>query len=191
MPTLDAPVALEWTVASLAAAGGALVAAVGATYGLTNDTGVGAGFFPTVAGALMVLAGLMWLAQLAIAGRARPIPATPEGGMSAESALVSLLEDDGEDEADGSDFPDRTGWVRVGTIIGSILAAALLLPVLGYTLVMILQLGIVLYFVSKRPLWLSAVVAAGAALGSRLIFEVWLGTSLPTSSIDLLAGWGL
>lgn len=191
MPTLHAPVALEWTVASLAAGGGAVVAAVGASYGLTNDTGVGAGFFPTVAGGLMVLAGLMWFLQLGIAGRTSPVPASPEGGTNPESALVSLLEDDGEDEADGSEFPDRKGWVRVGTIIGSILAAALLLPVLGYTLVMILQLGIVLFFVSKRPLWLSLVVAAGAALGSRLIFEVWLGTSLPTSSIDFLAGWGL
>jgi hypothetical protein len=108
-----------------------------------------------------------------------------------ESALVSLLDDDNSDEPDAPDFPDRKGWARVGIISGAILLAALLLPLLGYTIVMTLMLGTILFFVSKRKLWMAVLVAVGSALASRLVFEVWLGTALPTASIDFLAGLGL
>jgi hypothetical protein len=198
MQTLTAPVALEWTVAAAALTGGLAVAVVGAGYGLTNSSGVGAGFFPTAAGILMAVAGALWLLQLHTAGRSEaPVPASAGGDTSeaapqheSESALVSLLDDDNSDEPD-VDFPDRQGWARVGIIAGSILLAALLLPLLGYTVVMTLQLGTILYFVSKRKLWISVLVAVGAALASRLVFEVWLGTALPTASLDFLAGLGL
>ena len=56
---------------------------------------------------------------------------------------------------------------------------------------MTLMLGTILFFVSKRKLWMAALVAVGSALASRLVFEVWLGTALPTASIDFLAGLGL
>lgn len=198
MQTLNAPVALEWTVASAALAGGLAVAGVGAGYGLTNTSGVGAGFFPTAAGTLMALAGVLWILQLVAARRtAEPAPVAGDVMESvpphheSESALVSLLDDDNSDEPDVADFPDRQGWARVGIIAGSILLAALLLPFLGYTVVMTLQLGTILYFVSKRKLWISVAVALGAALASRLVFEVWLGTALPTASIEFLAGLGL
>lgn len=198
MQTLNAPVALEWTVASAALAGGLAVAGVGAGYGLTNTSGVGAGFFPTVAGTLMALAGVLWILQL-LAARRTTEPAPVAGDVletvpphhESSSALVSLLDDDNSDEPDVADLPDRQGWTRVGIITGSILLAALLLPFLGYTVVMTLQLGTILYFVSKRKLWISVTVAIGAALASRLVFEVWLGTALPTASIEFLAGLGL
>jgi nicotinamide riboside transporter PnuC len=73
----------------------------------------------------------------------------------------------------------------------ALLLAALVLQLLGYTVVMTLMLGAILFFVSKRKLWMAALVAVGAALASRLVFEVWLGTALPTASIDFLAGLGL
>lgn len=190
MQTLNGPVALEWTVAGAALAGGLTVAAVGFSYGLTYTSGVGAGFFPVVAGTLMAVAGVMWILQL-IGARRQVAPDAAAEPAGSESALVSLLEDDNSDEADLAEFPDRQGWARVGIIAGSIFLAALLLPFLGYTVVMTLQLGVILYFVSKRKLWISALVAVGAALASRLVFEVWLGTALPTASIDLLAGLGL
>lgn len=177
---------------------GLTVAGVGAGYGLTNNSGVGAGFFPAVAGALMALAGVLWILQLVAARRtAEPAPVAGDVVESvpphheSESALVSLLDDDNSDEPDIADFPDRQGWTRVGIIAGSILLAALLLPFLGYTVVMTLQLGTILYFVSKRKLWISVAVALGAALASRLVFEVWLGTALPTASFEFLAGLGL
>lgn len=202
MQNLTAPVALEWTVAAAALAGGLAIAVVGAGYGLSNDSGVGAGFFPTVAGTLMAVAGVLWILQLLAARRSTDLvpPAVPaDGGFTeslpphheSESALVSLLDDDNSDEPDVAEFPDRQGWARVGIIAGSILLAALFLPLLGYTVVMTLQLGTILYFVSKRKLWISVLVAVGAALASRLVFEVWLGTALPTASLDFLAGLGL
>ena len=201
MQTLTAPVALEWTVAGAALAGGLGIAIVGAGYGLSNISGVGAGFFPVVAGTLMAIAGILWILQLLAARRAPDLTPAPAAASDtteslpphheSESALVSLLDDDNSDEPDVAEFPDRQGWARVGIIVGSILLAALLLPLLGYTVVMTLQLGTILHFVSKRKLWISAVVAVGAALASRLVFEVWLGTALPTASLDFLAGLGL
>ena len=201
MQTLTAPVALEWTVAGAALAGGLGIAAVGAGYGLSNISGVGAGFFPVVAGTLMAIAGILWILQLLAARRAPDLTPAPAAASDtteslpphheSESALVSLLDDDNSDEPDVAEFPDRQGWARVGIIVGSILLAALMLPLLGYTVVMTLQLGTILHFVSKRKLWISAVVAVGAALASRLVFEVWLGTALPTASLDFLAGLGL
>jgi len=201
MQTLTAPVALEWTVAGAALAGGLGIAAVGAGYGLSNISGVGAGFFPVVAGTLMAIAGILWILQLLAARRAPDLTQVPAAAgdtmeslpphHASESALVSLLDDDNSDEPDVAEFPDRQGWARVGIIVGSILLAALMLPLLGYTVVMTLQLGTILHFVSKRKLWISAVVAVGAALASRLVFEVWLGTALPTASLDFLAGLGL
>jgi hypothetical protein len=198
MQTLNAPVALEWTVAVGAVAGGLTMAVVGAGYGLANTSGVGAGFFPTVAGTLMALAGVLWALQL-VAARRKPATAAVTGDTleslpphhESESALVSLLDDDNSDEPDAPDFPDRQGWALVCIIAGAILLAALLLPLLGYTVVMTLMLGTILFFVSKRKLWMAALVAVGSALASRLVFEVWLGTALPTASIDFLAGLGL
>ena len=202
MQTLTAPVALEWTVATAALAGGLAIAVVGAGYGLSNSSGVGAGFFPFVAGTLMAVAGVLWILQLLAARRAPelvPAASPADGGFTeslpphheSESALVSLLDDDNSDEPDVAEFPDRQGWARVGIITGSILLAALLLPLLGYTVVMTLMLGTILFFVSKRKLWISVLVAVGAALASRLVFEVWLGTALPTASLNFLAGLGL
>ncbi|MDF2050376.1 tripartite tricarboxylate transporter TctB family protein [Arthrobacter sp. Cr_A7] len=197
MQTLNAPVALEWTVAAAAIGGGLAIAGVGAGYGLANTSGVGAGFFPTVAGSMVALAGVLWILQLAAARKAA-VPAAPVGDTlesvpphhDSGSALVSLLDDDNSEEPE-ADFPDRQGWARVGIIIAAILLAALLLPLLGYTVVMTLMLGAILHFVSKRKLWLAVMVAIGAALASRLVFEVWLGTALPTASIEFLAGLGL
>ena len=197
MQTLNAPVALEWTVASAAVAGGLAIAGVGAGYGLTNTSGVGAGFFPAVAGSLIALAGVLWIVQLAAARKATaPAPAIGDILESVPphhdsgSAIVSLLDDDNSEEPE-ADFPDRQGWARVGIIAAALLAAALLLPLLGYTVVMTLMLAAILHFVSKRKLWLAVLAAVGAALASRLVFEVWLGTALPTASIEFLAGLGL
>ena len=61
---------MEWSVAAGSLLLGVVIALVGASYGLTNVTGVGAGFFPTVAGILVAVAGALWLLQLALARRA-------------------------------------------------------------------------------------------------------------------------
>ena len=81
-------------------------------------------------------------------------------------------------------------WCGSGSSLAAVLGAAIVLPILGYTLSMTLMLAVVLFFVSKRPWWLALVVGVGAALASRLVFEVWLGTALPVSSIGFLARAG-
>ena len=189
--------AMEWSVAAGSLLLGVVIALVGASYGLTNVTGVGAGFFPTVAGIVVAVAGALWLLQLAMARRAHaslsidsrehalPIPADA----TIEDVVHHFETDDEVD--DDAEFPDRAGVVRVGIIAASVLGAAIVLPILGYTLTMTLMLAVVLFFVSKRPWWLALVVGVGAALASRLVFEVWLGTALPVSSIGFLADLGL
>jgi hypothetical protein len=188
---------LEWSAAAGSLLLGSVVVLAGVNYGLTNVTGVGAGFFPVVAGVLIALAGALWLLQLTLARRAGasvtvdsrdhavPIPADA----TIEDVVHHFETDDELD--DDAEFPDRAGLVRVGIIVAAVLAAALVLPTIGYTLSMTLMLAAVLHLVSKRPWWLALVVGVGAALASRLVFEVWLGTALPVSSIGFLAGLGL
>jgi Tripartite tricarboxylate transporter TctB family len=188
---------LEWSVAAGSLLLGSVLVLAGVNYGMTNVTGVGAGFFPVVAGVLVAVSGALWLLQLAVVRRAGvpvsldsrehalPIPAD-----ATIDDVVHHFETDDELD-DDAEFPDRAGLVRVGIIVAAVLAAALVLPIIGYTLTMTLMLAVVLFFVSKRPWWLALVVGVGAALASRLVFEVWLGTALPASSIGLLAGLGL
>ncbi len=188
---------LEWSGAAGSLLLGSVIALAGVNYGLTNVTGVGAGFFPVVAGVLIALAGALWLLQLTVARRAGasvsvegrehavPIPAD-----ATIEDVVHHFETDDELDDDAA-FPDRAGVLRVGIIVAAVLAAAIVLPIIGYTLAMTLMLAAVLHLVSKRPWWLALVVGVGAALASRLVFEVWLGTALPVSSIGFLAELGL
>lgn len=173
---------LEWSMAGLSLIGGAAIALVGAGYGLSNVTGVGAGFFPTVAGILVAASGALWLVQLALARRSNLDPQAELGAVDAP------VIDDGDDDAT---FPDRAGWLRVGIIVGAVLVAALVLPVIGYTLTMTAMLAVVLFFVSRRPWWLALILGVAAAVASRLVFEGWMGTALPISTVEFIARLGL
>jgi len=182
-------VALEWSMAVVAVVGGLVVAFFGWSYGLTNVTGVGAGFFPLVAGVLVTASGALWMIQLSLARRADAFVATEP--TFARVAERFEADDDIDEDAEEAEFPDRAGWVRVGIIATAILLAALVLPVIGYTLTMTLMLATVLFFVSKRPWWLALIIGVGAAVASRLVFEGWLGTELPSSAIEFIARLGL
>ena len=190
---------LEWSVATVSLLGGLVIGSFGWMYGLTNETGVGAGFFPLVAGVLIAAAGVLWLVQLAFAHRAGAaeddvlVPAAPNPADLTLEEVAERFDADDEIAEDGeeAEFPDRAGWIRVGIIAAAILCAALALPVLGYTLTMTLMLATVLFFVSNRPWWLSLIIGIGAAVASRLVFEGWLGTELPSSAIEFIARLGL
>lgn len=84
--------------------------------------------------------------------------------------------------------PDGCGS---GIIVGAVLVAALALAVIGYTLTMTAMLAVVLFFVSRRPWWLALVLGVAAAVASRLVFEGWLGTALPISTIEFIARLGM
>lgn len=181
---------LEWIPSLGALAGGIALIVNGLGYGVTHDPGVGAGFLPLVAGCILAVTGAVWAVRLGLAAQAHhsmdgPHPAT-------DSALETVLIDGLDDAADDDvAMPDRRGWQRVGIVVASLAGAALLLPLLGYTVAVALLLFTVLRFVSERRWWLAALIAVGGALITRLVFQVWLGTSLPTSSLAPLELLGL
>ena len=178
---------LEWCLASAAALGGLTVAAVGSTYGLSNETGVGAGFMPAVAGTFTALGGLFWAVGLLRHGRIEAASAAHD-----LSPLAELLAaEDAQDESEEGGFPDRAGWLRALSLIGVIAVAAVLLPVLGYTLTMLALLTVILHLLSRRRLWIALAVSLAITLASRLVFEIWLGTALPHSGLFPLTVLGI
>jgi Tripartite tricarboxylate transporter TctB family len=189
---------LEWAVAGIALVGGCAISAVALSYGVSHSTGVGAGFLPLVAGVVLGLAALAWLTQLALTRPAEGALATAELGAvsetpvhQAEERLDQLLEDAEVDETDEHSYPTALGWLRVATLAGSIAVAAILLNVLGYVLTMTGLLTTILIVIGRRKAWIAVAVAVAVALLSQLIFEGWLGTNLPHSTLAPFSTWGI
>ena len=178
---------LEWCLAGAAAFGGLAVAVVGSTYGLSNETGVGAGFMPVVAGTFTALGGLFWTLGLMHHREAE----TPLAHDDLSPLGELLVAEDVDDESEEGGFPDRAGWLRALSLIAVIAVAAVLLPVLGYTLTMLALLTVILHLVSRRRLWIAASVSLAVTLASRLVFEIWLGTALPHSGLFPLTVLGI
>ncbi|NQX28682.1 tripartite tricarboxylate transporter TctB family protein [Microbacteriaceae bacterium VKM Ac-2854] len=187
MSTIEPKIVTEWALAGAGAIGGASLVTAGIGYGLTATTGVGAGVMPLVAGVFVGASGLLWLLRLARARHQRV--AVPQDEVSDSTLGVFLQGED--DELDDARFPDRVGWTRIAVVVGSIAVAALLLPVLGYSVTMVALLTVVLRFVGGRKLWLAVLVAIATTAASRLVFEVWLHTALPHSTLAPLAWLGL
>lgn len=178
---------LEQGLALAATAGGLAVAVVGSTYGLSNETGVGAGFVPAFAGGATALGGLFWALGLL---RHRQVQAQP--AHEDLSPLAELLvAEDVDDESEEGTYPDRAGWLRALGLIAVIAVAAVLLPVLGYTVTMLALLTSILHVLSRRRLWIAFLVALAVTLASRLVFEIWLGTALPHSGLFPLTVLGI
>lgn len=115
-----------------------------------DGTTPGAGFFPTwVAGAAVLLAVVMLAAQL-------------RGGGDA-----SL------------DLPDRTGLLRVGLMVASMVAMVLASPVIGMVPAVALFIAFLLIVVLRQPLVPSLLTTAIVAVGIEGIFVRWLGVPLP------------
>ncbi|MDV8025226.1 tripartite tricarboxylate transporter TctB family protein [Rhodococcus sp. IEGM 1330] len=181
---------IEWIVLGATLVVGLATVTMATGYGIAADPGVGAGFLPLVGGLGMILGGAMWAIQLVRAPRTTAIE--PELQLEpATSAAVAFLSSDNEEDADETELPDRAGWIRIGVVVAAIAGAALVLPTLGYTLSMALMLAVVLTFVGKRTPLVAIGVAVATTLATRLVFDVWLGTALPASSISFLADWGL
>ncbi|MCZ4518120.1 tripartite tricarboxylate transporter TctB family protein [Rhodococcus ruber] len=179
---------IEWIVLGATLVVGLATVTMATGYGISADPGVGAGFLPLVGGLGMIAGGAMWAIQLVRADRT----SAPEPELEpATSAAVAFLSSDNEEDSDEAELPDRAGWIRIGVVVTSIAGAALVLPTLGYTLSMALMLAVVLTFVGKRTPVVAVGVAVATTLATRLVFDVWLGTALPASSIPFLADWGL
>ncbi|MEV5413014.1 tripartite tricarboxylate transporter TctB family protein [Thermopolyspora sp. NPDC052614] len=146
--------------------------AVGEGLGTLADTG--AGFFPLLVAIVLVAAGVVVLLQ----SRGEP-PAT-----DAEPADDASDRDDDTDDTDDRD--DDVHWWR----IAGVLAAALVVPVVGETVGMITTLSISLIVIAKImgvARWSNAVIL-GAAFGAAtwLIFVRWLLVPLPSGVLGLV-----
>ncbi|WP_235561545.1 tripartite tricarboxylate transporter TctB family protein [Microbacterium sp. Leaf436] len=192
---------LEWSVVAIGAVAGIAVMVSGFGYGLTNVTGVGAGFFPVVAGATIALGAVLWALQLLGAAAARRREASRsdtrppfEGNRvdpPTDTAIGVLVVDGIDEEDDDIALPDRRGVLRVAIVAGALVLSAILLPVLGYLITMTLLLFSVMTLVSARRWWVALLIAVGVAVISRFVFADLLGTALPHSSITVLRMIGL
>ncbi|MBD8217459.1 tripartite tricarboxylate transporter TctB family protein [Microbacterium sp. CFBP 13617] len=192
---------LEWSVVAIGAVAGIAVMVSGFGYGLTNVTGVGAGFFPVVAGATIALGAVLWALQLLGAATARRREASRSDTRPpfeanrvdppTDTAIGVLVVDGIDEEDDDIALPDRRGVLRVAIVAGALVLSAILLPVLGYLITMTLLLFSVMTLVSARRWWVALLIAVGVAVISRFVFADLLGTALPHSSITVLRMIGL
>jgi putative tricarboxylic transport membrane protein len=201
MPTAGpaaSPDVLERRRAALTFATGGVVIAVGGaaalgarSLGLWTDLGPGPGFFPLCLGILLVVFGLAWLGKVA---RAR----ATSGGTAARSAnahLPAATQPAGTATSleavpdPAEEFPEYS-LPTVLAIVGSLIALAASLEVLGYQLAMLLFLLFHLLVLGRRRLLLSLVIAFTGSIGVFVIFTRFLTVPLPASSIPLLRDLG-
>ncbi len=116
--------------------------------------GPGAGFFPLWLGVAMGTLSLVWLVQV-----------------SGRTGKVSKA----------ASFPDRPGTVRILAIIASLVAAALVMNLLGFLL---LVLG-------RQSVWMTVIIALAGSAGVYRVFVSYLDVQLPAASLAFLARLGL
>lgn len=126
--------------------------------------GPGPGFFPLWLGALMGGLSLFWLVQVS-SRRGRP--------------------------KEGAFLPERDGLVRFLSVLGAMIAATLLMDVLGFQLSMLLLLLFLLLIPGRQPLWLTLIIALLGSVGIYHLFGSYLDVQLPRASLSWLARLGL
>lgn len=75
--------------------------------------------------------------------------------------------------------PDRTGWYRLGGVVGTLTAAIGAMNFLGFRLTMFLFVALVMSLLGRHGLWLTLAVALGVSLGVHWAFENKLAVPLP------------
>lgn len=81
--------------------------------------------------------------------------------------------------ADVIAWPDATGWRNVGLVLGSLVAALLLLQPLGFLLTVTLFMAVVIFFLGIRS-WITVICAPLlASIVLYLVFAVFLQVPLP------------
>jgi putative tricarboxylic transport membrane protein len=77
-------------------------------------------------------------------------------------------------------FADRTGYLRIAAIIGSILFVIVLMEPLGFRLTLLAFYLFLLSVLRRRHIWTNLVIALGGSFGVYQVFDRWLATPLPT-----------
>jgi putative tricarboxylic transport membrane protein len=126
--------------------------------------GPGAGFFPLWLGVAMGGLSLVWLVQVSRRTGKPPSPAS---------------------------FPERTGIARILAIIASLVAAALVMNLLGFQVAMFLLLIFLLLVLGRQSLWLTVIIALAGSVGVYRVFVTYLDVPLPAASLAFLARLGL
>jgi putative tricarboxylic transport membrane protein len=126
--------------------------------------GPGAGFFPLWLGVAMGALSLVWLIQV-----------FRRTGKSTTAASL----------------PGRFGVTRILAIVASLVAAALVMNLLGFQVAMFLLLVFLLLFMGRQSIWLSVIVALAGSVGVYRVFVATLDVQLPASSLAFLARLGL
>ncbi len=126
--------------------------------------GPGAGFFPLWLGVAMGALSLVWLVQ--VFRRTGKPPKT-------------------------ASLPDRSGIVRILAIIASLVAAALVMNLLGFQVAMFLLLIFLLFVLGRQSVWLTVIIALAGSVGVYRVFVTTLDVQLPAASLAFLARLGL
>ncbi len=123
-----------------------------------SSLGPGPGFFPFW---LALILGIMALAMVAQATLGRPEPMPTDF------------------------YADRGGYLRMGAIVLSLLAVALLLERLGFRITMFAVYLFLLLALGRQRVFTALLVAAAGSVGAYFVFVEWLGVSLPVGAF----GW--
>ncbi|MGO2658182.1 tripartite tricarboxylate transporter TctB family protein [Mycetocola reblochoni] len=128
---------------------------------LLENSQVGPGLMPLVAGSALVLVGLLLVRQ--------------------ELTTGSVLEGDGAAvDTSGEDIAKRRRTHRkLLSVMGLTVVAAALIPVLGLLPVMSMLVFVLSVFVERRPWWQALLVAIAAFVVAYVIFVAVLMTPLP------------
>lgn len=74
---------------------------------------------------------------------------------------------------------EKTNWKAIFTVFASLFSYILLLNYLGFIITTILFVGILLKIIEKKGWFLTICVSLFIALGSYVVFKVWLQAELP------------
>ncbi|MGV6874858.1 tripartite tricarboxylate transporter TctB family protein [Pseudochelatococcus sp. B33] len=77
------------------------------------------------------------------------------------------------------EWPDRSGWRRIGIVLGGFLLFLIFVGLIGFTLSTIAFLAGVSYLLGMRRLIIVLPVAVGVGLFLHIVFGTWLRISLP------------
>lgn len=191
----SAPKTSDVVGTSIIAAVGFGAVVMGLGYGVVGPDGnIGPGFMPVITGAFIVLASLADLGRLFFAPEGQSTAGlggladelSAEAAAAQSAARAELGADAGDEERDTF---GRTAHQRNRTVLlifGALLAAILMIPVVG----MLLSLGLMMFAIvvglEKKPLVPATLTTVAVVAGAYLIFVRMLGVPLPQGMLGLL-----
>lgn len=186
-PTRRRPAASDAIGTALVGIVGAAALVIGLGYGFLRESGeVGAGFLPVVIGAFIFVASLAELARMYFF--AEPVDA---GAMSlAETAEkeadTAIADNKPTESSDSSGRIKRERNLSVLKVFGLLLAALLLIPVIGLLLSLTAMVLAIVLWVERKPLVPAVLTAAGMLGFAYLLFVQFLGVLTPQGMLGLM-----